>query len=96
MMSEDLATGFYSIGSNFPFYHGVRGARAILFGSLESKEFEDTLVILGWLIGCFVISFLVGLTNVYKRWRKIDEHFLLSRLFYTGAGSRITSTLVMG
>lgn len=96
MMSEDLVSSFFSIGKIFPFYYGVRGARGILFGSLMSKGFEDALVVFGWLVGCFFVSFLIGFTNIFKRWKKIHDHFLISRFLHTGASSRGASAIVMG
>ncbi|KAG0279569.1 hypothetical protein BGZ95_000819 [Linnemannia exigua] len=45
-----IMPGFFRVGKIFPFTYGVRGLRAIYFGSLRQEMWINWLVILAWIV----------------------------------------------
>ncbi|KAL0484564.1 nitrosoguanidine resistance protein [Acrasis kona] len=70
MMPNELQSSFYLMGKALPMYHGVRGARFLLFGSHKSFIAEDVAVLAAWFIPLFVINCSVFMfPNLFKRYK---------------------------
>ncbi|ELR12899.1 biotin-acetyl-CoA-carboxylase ligase [Acanthamoeba castellanii str. Neff] len=95
MLSEYLMNEFYLIGHGLPFYYAVRGARTILFGSLENKMEENGLVIFGWAFGCLLASFLLSLLRMEKRWIRWQKNErVVGQILQSTVGSNATNFVV--
>ncbi|KAI1315664.1 hypothetical protein EDD11_000557 [Mortierella claussenii] len=59
--------GFFRVGIVFPFTYGVKGLRAIYFGSLRDKMWINWLVILAWIVIPGVITMAIARSEIRLR-----------------------------
>ncbi|KAF9350756.1 hypothetical protein BGX34_001007 [Mortierella sp. NVP85] len=67
IMDWVVMPGFYRVGMIFPFTYGVRGMRAIYFGSMRHDMWINWLVVLGWIVIPGLITMFMARHDIQKR-----------------------------
>ncbi|KAF9933835.1 hypothetical protein FBU30_004231 [Linnemannia zychae] len=62
-----IMPGFFRVGKVFPFTYGVRGLRAIYFGSLRDEMWINWLVILAWIAIPGIITLFLARSEIRLR-----------------------------
>jgi len=73
LMTEALQPQFFLIGQGLPFFYAVRGARTIMFGSLENYMLTNALVLMAFIICFGSLYFFIARTRVLQRWAAIRQ-----------------------
>ncbi|KAF8930592.1 hypothetical protein EDD21DRAFT_365666 [Dissophora ornata] len=63
--------GFFRIGFAFPFTYGVKGLKAIYFGSLRDKMWINWLVVVAWIVVPSVITMIMARSEIRLRREKL-------------------------